>query len=100
MSSRKVLVEQDKVYCPSLPRSLRHVSQHDALESARQLAILLYEITFLSRKDGLCEDAMDGLMNVQGLLLDKLETGMGAYKFPFLTWGDESSLLAEREDLE
>lgn len=99
---RKLLVAVDQVSAQSLPWSLRHGSASDALEEALDLCIFLQDVTFLA--DNIKTDVpfnqagMRGLMHVQSLLRDKLEIGMGVYKFPFLSWKDNAPALVEREE--
>ena len=99
---RHILVTADEVHCSSLPWSLRHCNLQAALEDARSLSVFLQEITFLASifedDEAFSEEGERGLMHVQRLLRDKLEIGMGVYKFPTISWSETSPELAAREE--
>lgn len=84
----------------SLPKSLHHLSQEEALEDARHLVTFLREVFYLgedSPSTTLGQESMAGLQLVMGLLTDKLDIASGHYLFPLSGYGD-SAQLAERKD--
>ena len=99
---RIILAAETKVACESLPYSLRHIVPGCALEDARNLAQFLESVDFLelAYKGGPAFDdqAIEGRMLAHKLLIDKIEIGMGIYKFPFIAHGQEQPALVEREE--
>ena len=97
---RKILVTEKEVACGSLPYSLRHGGPGYALEDARNLAQFLESVAFLEfvYKDGPAfeDNALEGRILVHKLLIDKIEIGMGVYRFPSLAHGAGLPALVER----
>jgi hypothetical protein len=101
-TERRVLVNKNQVHADSLPWSLRHCTPGDALFDARQIACFLREFAFnlaINPDYGDDQDAFMGMMYTCNLLLDKIEIGRGAYKFPTVGYGEDLSAMAERVEV-
>ena len=74
----------EKAHPDSLPRSLCHSSQTEALEEARALALFLQLVARLPQKEEGGSDAIVlGSDLCFDLLIDKIEIAMGVYRFPY-----------------
>ena len=74
----------EKAHPDSLPRSLCHSSQTEALEEARALAFFLQLAARLPQKEeGVSDAIVLGSDLCFDLLLDKIEIAMGVYRFPY-----------------
>ena len=74
----------EKAHPDSLPRSLCHSSQTEALEEARALALFLQYVARLPQgEEDPSETVKLGSDLCFDLLLDKIEIAMGVYRFPY-----------------
>jgi hypothetical protein len=99
--SSKPLVQVDKVKRTSLPRSLRHHSEGEAIEQAIHImhALRICTLSITYNEDGAWtnqREAAQGIELITELVIDKLEIAGGIYKFPFETSGDNMPDLCER----
>ena len=78
------LSHDDTAHPDSLPRSLCHSSQTEALEEARALAFFLQYVARLPQGEEAPSEAVKlGSDLCFDLLLDKIEIAMGVYRFPY-----------------
>ena len=84
----------DKVSVDSLPVTMRHHAHSAALEDARALIVFLQGVC---AENAVPTGGNEGLLLVLELLQDKLEIGMGRYRFPFLSHEDGAPSLVARE---
>jgi hypothetical protein len=99
--SNKPLVQADKVKRESLPRSLRHYNEKQAVEQAIHImhALRICTLSITYNEDGAWtnqREAAQGIELITELVIDKLEIAGGFYKFPFETSGDNVPDLCER----
>jgi hypothetical protein len=99
--SSKTLVHVDKVERTSLPRSLRHYNEKQAIEQAIQImhALRICTLSITYNEDGTWanqREAAQGIELITELVIDKLEIAGGFYKFPFETSGDNIPDLCDR----
>jgi hypothetical protein len=99
-TARRVLCDVDEVYAGSLPHSLRHTFEGDALQEAASLVIFLRHVAFSfeDKSEGLYEQGASGLGIILDLILDKIEIGQGAYKFPRADISSDVPALVKREE--
>lgn len=90
---RPILCVLGKASADSLPVSLLHHSPVTALEDARALTVFLQGVC---AENSVPTGGNEGLLLVLELLQDKLEIGMGRYRFPFLSHEDDAPALVER----
>lgn len=95
-----ILCTVERVQIGSLPHCLRHHAPANALGDAVKLTTMLEQ--FFSMGCFVEDAAIDssvfpGLCLVFDLLRDKIEIGMGDYKFPSCGIGDDKPGLVERE---
>jgi hypothetical protein len=86
--ARRVLVNDEIVDMDSLPRSLRHIFEGEALREAIEIVDFLNAFGSNGDRDW-AFGAWNGLCHVLDLLRDKIEIGAGLYKFPMGCVGDD-----------
>ena len=96
---RRPVLAGDEVYAESLPRCLRHVRDTAPLEHALDIANVIHILYMSIASESWAGQAkaLQGMEHITALLIDKIEIGMGRYKFPRPSWKDEAPDLAERE---
>ncbi|WP_298034636.1 hypothetical protein [uncultured Desulfovibrio sp.] len=89
-----------EVDCRSLPWSLRHSGEWEAIEDARNLAVFLMEVLTSPEVE---EMANTNLGNWRGgarlcfeLMVDKLDIASGEYAFPLLSHAKDAPCLCRR----
>lgn len=86
----------------SLPHSLYHRNESEALEDAVMILKFLKEANQLCcvadfHSERVSGDFYNGMIHIHNLLLDKLEIAARCYKFPFYGLVGNYPALAERE---
>ena len=93
-----ILCTEKKVAVDSLPHSLRHMSQQDALHDAKLLTRFLYDVS--TAASGYSEvfeaDGWGGMSLVLDLLRDKIDIASGEYSFPHFAHGEDVPSLVKR----
>lgn len=83
----------------SLPRSLRHLSDKDALYGAALLVEFLQSAIArcMESKDTASDNEIMGMDKCFDLLRDKIEIGAGIYDFPQMGYDTDQKLCIRRE---
>lgn len=94
-----IMCKDSQVDSDSLPHSLRHSNNYNAIEHARYLAKFLKQVCWAAENNKFDDfTAWQGLELVLDLLQDKIDIGCGDYKFPTISYKNNAPCLVDRNN--